>query len=690
MSRLRPSFALALLIAIALLAAPAVASAAVNHPRLKPISGSTTPSQGFEDACGAAFGPEGALYVSDYHHDAVDALDQTGAYLSQLPEEAPGNGPCKIGLDAAGDLYVVNWHGDVVKYSAEELLPGRGTVLDSASATGLAIEQATGDVYVAHLTYVAKYSSAGALLQTIGGGGELEEAYGVAVSEFPATHGDLYVPDAATRTVKVFDPSGNPIGEIDAVATPQGHFTSFTDGEVAVDNTPGSPSYGHLFVLDAVAPGPAAQSEAVVDEFNAQGDYRSQISGFLDAEPSGIAVSPQSHNVFITSGNTERSQVFVYGPTAPAQTLSVAKAGSGGGTVVSSSSAGIVCGPACTAEYDEESTANLSAQPDAHSNFTGWTVTHSEPCSGTGSCRVAMDAGDAHVGVVATFEPAPLKPLSVEVAGGAGSVASEPAGIDCASGTCSEEFAEGRIVALVATPSPHNRFLGWSGCDSNPIPDECKVTMSAAKTVRAEFAPISPLSLDVSLSGSGQGTVTSFPEGVSCPGACSASFDEGSTVYLMAAPSPGSGFGGFSGGGCAGTATLCALRMSEAQSVTATFTGTACGPAAAAAAHGSFALAGVRTGPSGAVLTIDAPEAGTLLISGAGLRSSERPLSAGASQVRVALDRPARHRLARHHRLRTRLALGFLPSGGGTPSATAATLRFHTSAAKAKAQRRHR
>jgi hypothetical protein len=695
MSRLRPSFALPLimlaLLALmlgALAAAPAPALALTGRSLLSSSAGS------YEDACGIA-NHNGGLYISDYYRNAVDLPE------GKIGDESSVGGPCQLEVDPEGNLYVNNWHENVVKYTAFEVArygtteppSSGGTVIDNRNSTGVAVDPATGNVFVDDRTYIAEYDSSGAPVMSGGqpvriGLDPAAEYFGLAFSAFPGTAGHLYVANAATNIVEVFDsvnPSNPPVEVMRGEATPQGRFVHLRDGQVAVDNNAESPSFGHVFVLDDIGYGTSEHPEGAIDEFNAKGYWRGQIGGFEDAEPSGIATE-RLGQLFVTSGNSEGSKFLTYGPNLPSLSLSVQKTGTGGGTVTSLPD-GIACGGACVSEYNSEETINLFAAPDGRSDFTGWTVSGNGavPCPGTGSCSVFLIG---NYEVTANFEPAPLQPLSVTVTG-SGSVSSEPVGLSCNSGACSEEFAEGRAILLSASPAAHSRVV-WSGCDAVPSPDTCEVTMSAARSVGVEFAPISQKTMTVTAIGTGQGTVTSYPEGISCSGACSASFDEGSTVYLMAAPSPGSGFAGFSGGGCAGTATLCAVQMSEAQSVTATFTGTARGPVAAAAAHGSFALTAVRTGPSGALLTVDAPEAGTLLLSGAGLRSSERPLSAGASQVHIALDRPARHRLARHHRLRTRLALGFLPSGGGTPDATAATLRFHTPAAKAKAQRRHR
>jgi hypothetical protein len=173
-------------------------------------------------------------------------------------------------------------------------------------------------------------------------------------------------------------------------------------------------------------------------------------------------------------------------------------------------------------------------------------------------------------------------------------VTSEPAGIECPT-SCEEHFAQGRLVTLTAAPGPHSRFAGWGGpdCDESTALT-CKVEMTGAKAVSAQFEAIPQLPLNVTPSGSGQGAVGSFPGGISCPGSCSGEFDEGSTVYLLAAPAPGSQFAGFSGGGCAGTGTVCAVTMAAAENVTATFTGTAAGPAQAAAASTATARARLR------------------------------------------------------------------------------------------------
>jgi uncharacterized repeat protein (TIGR03803 family) len=76
-------------------------------------------------------------------------------------------------------------------------------------------------------------------------------------------------------------------------------------------------------------------------------------------------------------------------------------------------------------------------------------------------------------------------------------------------------------------------------------------------------------SLSVVLSGSGSGTVTSSPTGISCGSQCSATFVGGIAVTLTPAPASSSTFSGWSGA-CSGSAD-CTLTLAAAESVTATF-----------------------------------------------------------------------------------------------------------------------
>jgi hypothetical protein len=69
--------------------------------------------------------------------------------------------------------------------------------------------------------------------------------------------------------------------------------------------------------------------------------------------------------------------------------------------------------------------------------------------------------------------------------------------------------------------------------------------------------------------GTGSGTVTG--SGINCPGTCQTAVTTGNQVTLTESPATGSAFAGWTGGGCSGQTATCAVTMSAAESVTATF-----------------------------------------------------------------------------------------------------------------------
>ena len=123
-------------------------------------------------------------------------------------------------------------------------------------------------------------------------------------------------------------------------------------------------------------------------------------------------------------------------------------------------------------------------------------VTTRSPGSLTKTSEVSASPGDPNPGnnratvttsVTAPGAPPPASfPLAVTKAGaGAGTVTSEPAGIECGQ-TCAASFPAGTRVTLRADAARGSIFVGWTGACSGL--GACTVTMDAAKDVRAAFA----------------------------------------------------------------------------------------------------------------------------------------------------------------------------------------------------------
>ena len=142
----------------------------------------------------------------------------------------------------------------------------------------------------------------------------------------------------------------------------------------------------------------------------------------------------------------------------------------------------------------------------------------------------------------------PTLPLTVKKTGtGEGTVTSVPSRMDCGP-ACHEEtqeFEETRPVTLKAKAETGSEFVAWTGCESNPTPAECVVTLTAAKTVEVEFKARTPAPLTVKKAGTGEGTVTSAPSGIDCGPACNEEthqFYENETVTLTENAETGSEF----------------------------------------------------------------------------------------------------------------------------------------------------
>ena len=582
------------LIATGLLAWPALAAA--DHPFLpnhfaKPtekkgfpipnpllpefsLTGYETPKGSFKDACGLAVDSDESVYVSDYYHDVIakfgwieeEGLKRFG-YLSEFKDADPDGGPCGLALGGSNALFVNDYRRGVWRYGL-----GLPVEIDPGPATGVAVDPASGRVYVTHVTYVAVYESDGTAVMeglepTRIGVGKLGDAYGAAVSGFGPTHGHLYVGDASDETVKVFDPATNvtvPIDTIDGTMGPQQGFRDLIDTSLAVD-----PANGNLLVADRLAK--AEDPPMVVDEIAPNGNFRGQLQHAMgDGEPPGIALNPINHDVYLTSGRRERSGVYAFGPAGFTDPLKVIKAGSGEGTVTSSP-ADISCPSGCAAgeaEFDIGSLVVLTAEPATHSAFSGWSVA-GQPgaCPGAGTCQVQMTGNTE---VTAEFAAIPQQTLSITTEGsGGGTVTSSPAGIECGS-ACSEHFDQGSTVTLTANPAAHSHLAGWkvAGAPSAcPGTSRCEVTMDQATQVTAVFAPNPDRTLSLTIAGPGR--VVGSPAGIDCRASCFHAFPDGTGVTLDAEPASGYELLGWSGA-CSGK-RRCPLQLNQDAAVEATF-----------------------------------------------------------------------------------------------------------------------
>jgi hypothetical protein len=286
---------------------------------------------------------------------------------------------------------------------------------------------------------------------------------------------------------------------------------------------------------------------------------------YVPTDPTGHDVTARNTPFFQgTSWTAWKAAVTNLTAARYARTLSVSTGGGGSG-VVTSDVGGISCPGDCSGPVHEDDVVHLTAEPDSHSAFTGW----SGDCTGPGlTCDVTIDADPS---VTATFETA-YGDLTVSTGGaGSGSVSSDVGSVACP-GTCTAAgLVLGSHVVLTAAPDAGSILEGWSGgCGGTAT--TCDLTIGGDTSVTATFSPSSVLT--VTPSGAGGGEVTSSPAGIDCPGACTSSFSTGDSVTLHAQADPNSRFTGWSsedpGFDCPDTDD-CTLTMDQARSVSATF-----------------------------------------------------------------------------------------------------------------------
>jgi len=245
------------------------------------------------------------------------------------------------------------------------------------------------------------------------------------------------------------------------------------------------------------------------------------------------------------------------------QTLTVEKQGSGTGTL-KSSPAGIDCGATCKASFPDNALVTLTGTPGPNTQAASWSGC--DAVTGEGKCEVTMSSARE---VKATFNLI-QRELKVTRSGtSTGTLKSSPAGIECGK-TCSASFNHGTLVTLTATPAPLTLPATWSGCGSVNVFNQCEVTMSAAKEVKATFDLSEPL-LKVTPAGTGTGTLKSSPGGIDCGATCSAKYLEGTTVTLTGTPIGEAEAVKWSGCDQVNAEGKCVVKMSAAREVIASF-----------------------------------------------------------------------------------------------------------------------
>jgi len=227
---------------------------------------------GLVSAHDVAFGPDGALYASDFFLDRVLVYDSAGGAPVATISAADLDGPTDLLFGPNGDLFVASANDDaVLRFDAAGIDP---VLVISAPGLddprGLAIGP-HGHLFVSSYgnDQIFEFDAGGGLLAMHGGGSSLDGPYGLA---FSPRNGLLYVASRNSDQVLAFNSSGAPIAALsDEELRAPTSLTFGPDGNLFV----ASHGTGKVLVMDSAG--------GVVDRVIGQ----DQLSA-----PTGLAFSP--------------------------------------------------------------------------------------------------------------------------------------------------------------------------------------------------------------------------------------------------------------------------------------------------------------------------------------------------------------------------------------------------------------
>lgn len=197
--------------------------------------------------------------------------------------------------------------------------------------------------------------------------------------------------------------------------------------------------------------------------------------------------------------------------------------------------------------------------------------------------------------------------------------------------------------------------------------------------------------LTVGLSGSGAGSVTSSPAGISCPSTCSASFVPGTAVTLHAAAHSGSAFHGWSGAGCSGTGA-CTVHVGNSPAAVVATLSKAAAPKCTLSASSSVLLKAPKKhkGKKPSVGTVSLKAkcnvsatghlSGAFVVKGKKFKVGSRSMklkSGSSTTVKLTLPGAVLKALKHHTSVSASFKLAVKTAGGSTTATTSTSLHGH-------------
>jgi hypothetical protein len=155
----------------------------------------------FNGVRGVAVDPEGNVWVYELESEGLGKLDKlsnAGVFLETFNTGKSVNPG--LAVDELGQLYIITEAPVVRRITPPE--PGGVTIDEASGVSGVATDEATGDVYVDHGNVVRRYGPSGEPFLEEFGSGQIAGGTGLAVNQNNAS---VYLADTGTSRVDIFN-----------------------------------------------------------------------------------------------------------------------------------------------------------------------------------------------------------------------------------------------------------------------------------------------------------------------------------------------------------------------------------------------------------------------------------------------------------------------------------------------------
>ncbi len=314
--------------------------------------------------------------------------------------------------------------------------------------------------------------------------------------------------------------------------------------------------------------------------------------------------------------NGSRSISATFEAAATHYTLTVAKSGSGTGLITGT---GITCGVDCNEVVPAGTMRTVSAVPSSNSVLSGWSGCDQDLVA---DCIISVTSNRTVTATfVATAAPTAPRMLTASVLPN-GEV--ELNWVDTATNEVDfriDRSSQGTTGFVeVATLPADTTTTTLPGLMVGTYYFRVRATNGGGASGPSNTAVLTltapPVQLSVVKTGTGMGTVTSVPAGISCGTDCSETLAAGTMVVLTAAPATGASFMGWTG--CTSTTTTsCTVALASTRTVTAAFgllAGSLMVSAPAASTTGTFSVSwSCGSGACGTPYTLEEDPTGSFI-----------------------------------------------------------------------------